>query len=290
MSEDERLSKPDSKAGILQRAALKWLRQSEREPDGLPTSIRFIFYVLEHLGLVAKRPTGPWRRGDQDLQDAVTHLRETGIIPWDWIVDEGRALYSWRCAPSVYQHLIDTVDLARIDPWVGLRRPLFLCESKTFGGVLERTLGPDYLCDVAATSGQARGFLITKVAPAILAEGMRVLYVGDADDCGGDIEANSRSVLELEGCDFGDGGWERVALTPEQVLGLKRRGVKPVMKSDKRRPGLRECWEVEALGQSRVVGMLRRRLDGLLPESLAIVLEREEEQRERSRRVLARLG
>jgi hypothetical protein len=34
---------------------------------------------------------------------------------------------------------------------------LILCESAAVGGVLERTAAPDYLCPVAATSGQVGG-------------------------------------------------------------------------------------------------------------------------------------
>ena len=45
-------------------------------------------YEAEQRGVVSKVRTGA-RRTDQDLGDA---LRERGIIPLDWIVDETRRL------------------------------------------------------------------------------------------------------------------------------------------------------------------------------------------------------
>ena len=32
------------------------------------------------------------RRADQDMLDALTAMRESGQIPWEWIVDETRSL------------------------------------------------------------------------------------------------------------------------------------------------------------------------------------------------------
>lgn len=67
------LSRPDSKAGRLQRALLARLAAHQREGT-LPTSNRFLFYelvgkLIDGEVLVSKRPTGK-RRADQDLIDA----------------------------------------------------------------------------------------------------------------------------------------------------------------------------------------------------------------------------
>jgi hypothetical protein len=47
------LSKPNTKAGQLQRACLEILREHE-EDGALPTSGRFIFYELEGRGVIPK--------------------------------------------------------------------------------------------------------------------------------------------------------------------------------------------------------------------------------------------
>lgn len=293
---DPRLSAPDTKRGQLQYAAWQLLLEHEQRGE-LPTSVRYLFYELEQTGIlskaVAERTDGKkGRRSDQDLQDAVLYLRDKGIVPWDWIEDETRVLHDWECASSVAGFVVDSLSSARINPWLGVHRPLILCESRTVAGIFARTIGPQYCCPVAATNGQAHGFLVTKIAPLIVAEDVRVLCVGDFDLAGGQIEANSRRVLERHvGEAFGDDRWERVALTAEQVEGLKRRGVKPIEKVDKRyKKGdprrLQKAFEVEALTQSVVTRLLRERLDALLPEPLGRVLAREDRQRRQVRRKL----
>ena len=107
MTEDveKQLSKPHTKAGRLQRACLALL--GEHNADGaLPTSIRFLFYELVSRQEVPKAyPVGRSRTPSQDVADAVKHLRQAGIVPWDWIVDETRALHIHRYAPSVYEYV-----------------------------------------------------------------------------------------------------------------------------------------------------------------------------------------
>jgi len=61
---------------------------------------------------------------------------------------------------------------------------------------------------------------VSKVAPA-LEVGQRVLYLGDWDWCGHQIEAATKGTLiehaPLWGAALRAGDWERVALTDEQV-------------------------------------------------------------------------
>ena len=82
------LSSPDTAKGQLQRIALDYLREKEAAGE-IPTSIRFVFYELEQRGLQTKAQTSK-RKPAQNLTDAITVLRDVGLIPWDWIVDDGR--------------------------------------------------------------------------------------------------------------------------------------------------------------------------------------------------------
>lgn len=284
IGEDPRLSHPDTKAGRLQRAALLVL--AEHQADGsLPTSGRFLFYELEQRGVFAKnyydvagrkRPRTP----AQDFADALTHLREQGVIPWEWLVDETRAAHKWQYAATVADYLAEQVDRARIDPWAGEPPPLLLVESRSLAGVL-RTLAYNYVTPVAATNGQVGGFLHTDVAP-LLSDGQRVLYLGDFDWQGGQIEANTRKVLgwyaRLE--------WERLALTAEQV---NTYGLQPISKTDRRYrpPRVHQAVETEALRQGVIVTIARDRLDALLPEPLDDVLVRERAERAAARQQLS---
>jgi hypothetical protein len=104
--------------------------------------------------------TGPGgRRPDQSLHDALLDLREDGHVPWDWIVDENAIARE----PVPRRHAAGA-----------------LCS--------------DYCGRIAATNGQCGGFLRTDFLP-VLSEGDRVLYLGDYDLAGGQIEENTRRVL-----------------------------------------------------------------------------------------------
>jgi hypothetical protein len=281
------ISAPNTKRGGLQRVCLEILLAREHEPDGLPTSTRFIYYELVQRGVIAKKRSAgtSGRRSDQDVCDAIFLLRKIGKIPWEWIVDETRSIDDWRYARSVAEYVKGTVDEARIDVWDGEAPPMILTESRSLAGVL-RNLAYEYLVPVAATNGQVGGFLRTDVAPA-LSPGQRVLYLGDWDWQGAQIEANTRTVLEeLIG---GDLDWERLAITEEQV---RANDLPVISKPDRRYKPVRhhDAVETEALGQSAIVGIVRDRLDGLLPEPLADVRERELAQRSKVSTALAKIA
>ncbi len=284
--EDPGLSAPASKSGRLQRHCLELLRARESVPDGLPTSARFIYYELVAVGVVAKqrRLDGGGRRPDQDVIDAIFRLRERGLIPWEWIVDETRHISIWSYGATVAAHLLDKVEETRLDRWAGERPPLILTESRSLAGVLDN-LAYQYLAPISATNGQVGGHLRTEIAPQ-LNPGDRVLYLGDLDWQGGEIEANTRRVLEQR--IGGELLWERLAITAEQV---RRHHLPVIQKADRRYRPVRfhDAVETEALGQSIIVGIVRARLDELLPEPLAIVLEREQRQRSKVRAALAKL-
>src|SRR4029453_18457940 len=119
-------------------------------------------------------------------------------VPWDWIVDETRSLTAYLYAETVGEYLADAVHEAPTNCWGNPPPPLIICESRTFGGVLARTIAPEYLCPVTATNGQVGGFLHTNVVPLLRDAERPVLYVGDFDPQGADIEANTRRVLIRE--------------------------------------------------------------------------------------------
>ena len=155
-----------SKIGALRAALLELLREHERDDGGLPTSSRFLFYELVQRGILSKEQKGQARRPDQDLHVALTQLRESGEVPWDWIVDETRSLDNFTGSPTVCQGMLDVLPAVRLDPWAG-DAPLILTESRSLAGVL-RALVWEYGGWIAATNGQCGGFLHTKIAPASL--------------------------------------------------------------------------------------------------------------------------
>jgi hypothetical protein len=87
-------------------------------------------------------------------------------------------------------------------------------ESRSLGRVL-RAMTSEYLCSIAATNGQVGGFLHSEVAPILQRNDRVVLYLGDFDLQGHQIEANTRRVLEHKARRRID--WNRIAITEEQI-------------------------------------------------------------------------
>jgi hypothetical protein len=267
--------RPNSKLGKV-RTALMYLLDEHRRDGALPTSVRFLFYELVMRRIVSKEGERP----DKIVSAALTDLRERGLVRWQDIVDETREVEDYTGAASVAEDWLAYLAAACIDPWRG-RVPFTLTESRSLAGVL-RGLVRDYRARIAATNGQVRGFLHTDVAPRLRA-GDRVLYLGDYDLAGNDIEANTRRVLEKL---VGELEWERLALTREQV---EHYDLPIITKRDKRfkgRRGVHQAVETEALSQTLIVNIVRERLDVLLPQPLDRVLVRERRERDRLRRLV----
>jgi hypothetical protein len=182
-------------------------------------------------------------------------------------------------APTVRQWLLDALDQARIDPWND-KPPIIICEPRSLNGVLRR-IAREYGVDIASTNGQCHGFLPTGIAPYLYA-GQKVIYLGDYNRAGDDIEANTRKVL---GQSVGPLDWQRLLLTAGQI---DQYNPPPKWKVDRRDGRSGETYEAEALGQTTLVGILRDHLERLLPDPLAAVLVREEQEREQERRRLRR--
>jgi len=175
-----------SKIGRLRTALRELLTEHERD-GALPTSARFLFYELVQRGIIFKeRKTRGGRRPDQNMNEALTDLREHGDVPWERIVDETRSLDDYRGASTLRKWMLEALPQARLDPWAG-DAPLILTESRSLAGVL-RELVLDYAVLIAATNGQCGGFLHTRIAP-IVQPGQRILYLGDLDLSGDQIEA-----------------------------------------------------------------------------------------------------
>jgi hypothetical protein len=296
--EDAGLSAPDTKAGKLQRACLHLLRQHKRD-SALPTNARFCFYELEQAGVVPKsyrdqhgRPKA--RQPRQDVSDATMRLRELGLVPWWWLVDETCDVADWHYADSVYEYAVEAVERARINCWGDQLPPLIICEARATKGPLE-AIAREYLCPITATGGQKHGFIVTDIVPLLAGNERKVLYIGDCEVDGpaDQIEANMRRIIEQHtGRAFTPKTWSRVALTPEQVKRNPRLRDLAIEKLDRRYrpPKPYRAIECEAVGQVILMRMLRRVLDRLLPEPLERAQVREERERKKMRAALAKLG
>jgi hypothetical protein len=279
--------------GRLRRACYDKLLQHEQD-GALPTNGRFIFYELEQDGVVPKAyfksdGTKRARTPAQNVSDALLDLREVGLIPWDWIIDEMREVSVWRSAKTVLDYVIEATEYARIDCWKGQPAPLTICESRATAGVLNR-IAMDYLAPITGTGGQCGGFLVTDVVPLLRGNDRQVLYMGDheVDGPADQIENNTRRYLEKHA--GRSVNWTRIALTQAQVDVNARLLDLVIEKTDMRTrpPRPYKAVECEAVGQVTLEQVLRETLDRLLPEPLEAVLVREAAERETLVRQLRR--
>ena len=74
--------------------------------------------------------------GESESLRALEVIRDVGIVPWEWIVDETRILSTWRYAANVGDYVADTVGQARIDLWAVGAPPVIIAESRSLAGVL----------------------------------------------------------------------------------------------------------------------------------------------------------
>jgi hypothetical protein len=198
----------------------------------------------------------------------------------------------WQSASSVYQYVLDAADYARIDPWGGKLPPLTICESRATKGVLRR-IAQAYLVPITATNGQSGGFIVTDLVPLLKGNDRHVLYIGDYELRGpaDQIEANTRRYLEEHTGRSFEGEWTKIALTDQQVKRNKRLLDLTITKFDNRCKPARsyQAVECEAVGQKVLETIFRKVLDKMLPEPLADVRQREQEQRNRLANQLRRM-
>jgi hypothetical protein len=184
-----------SKIGTLRDLLVALLQEHERDRT-IPTNARFLYYELIQRGQLSKVRTGA-RRPDQNLHDALTDIREDGRIPWGWILDETRSVEDYTGYPSIREGVLAKLPYINLDPWRD-RAPLNLTESRSLTGVL-RPVVREYRARIAATGGQCGGFLRTDIAP-LLRPGDRVIYLGDLDLSGGQIEDNTLNARSAASC------------------------------------------------------------------------------------------
>lgn len=220
----------------------------------LPTSGRFLYYELKQLDLIRSEA----RRPDNAINEALTELRDDGLVDWEAITDETRSVTAWSTHPSVLDGVLAGLDGIALDPW-DADAPVIITESRSLAGVLRATVAARYRVPITALNGQAgAGHLHNEVAPLLRVDEPDVLYLGDHNRAGGDIEANvERRLVAMLGRDV---GWKRVAITAEQAGSLP-----PKMAVDRRlkHQAPEPSFECEALGQGEVVRLVVAALDEL---------------------------
>ena len=211
-----------------------------------PITGRGIGYKLFTAGLIASMGRAEMQRVYRLLKEA----RERGHIPWEWIVDETRAIErtsTWanpaeyaRCVARSYRRDFWDQQPIRCEIW---------SEKGTVRGVLQPVLD-HYAVGFRVMHGFSGATTLYDVSQDDDGRDLIVLYVGDLDPSGMFMsEADLPNRLSEYGGDHIT--LKRIALTPEHVRGLpsfpatdKRKD--PRYKWFRANYGDR-CWELDAM-------------------------------------------
>jgi hypothetical protein len=181
-----------------------------------PATVRAVCYRLFVQKLI---PEMSRLQTDRVGRQLVT-LREESIIPWEWVVDETRAVERVACWPDFAAHFDDFQAEHAIDPWVNQpERVIVVSEKATVRWTLQPILSdlkvPMLVCHGYSSATAAHDLAIRsrgRDSPLI------ILYIGDHDPSGmhmSEIDLPQR--LARYG---GNVSIERVAITLEDMASL----------------------------------------------------------------------
>jgi hypothetical protein len=178
-----------------------------------PITGRGVGYKLFTAGLIASM--SDMKKVYRLLKEA----REEGIIPWDWIVDEGRQLEKVSAWQDPEQYTRCVINGYRRDYWNQQpRRVEVWSEKGTVRGVLQPALD-EYGVGFRVFHGFTSATEINNIAQDDDGRPLTALYVGDWDPSG--MWMSERDLPErLERYDAQHVRLERVALTRDQLVGL----------------------------------------------------------------------
>ncbi len=218
-----------------------------------PTTLRFAFYRASALGLVPKTQAG-YRRVQRD----VYKLREDGVMPFAWIVDNTR----WMRKPSTHDGLGDFLANAamtyRRDLWAQSSAYVEVwCESDSVAGVLG-AITTEYDVPLMVVRGYCSVPFAWSAAQNILHDGRpaHLYYFGDYDPSGLNIEESLREALAryAPGADI---AFERVAVTAEDIEELDLPGSIKKSSDTRSRGFTGKAVEIESIAAETLRGWCR---------------------------------
>jgi hypothetical protein len=228
-----------------------------------PITGRGVGYKLFTRGLIASMARPDMQRVYRLLKEA----RERGIIPWEWIVDETRAIErvpTWddpedyaRTVARSYRRDFWNQQPHRVQVW---------SEKGTVRGVLAPVLD-QYAVGFLPVHGFTSATAVHDIAEDDDGRDLIVLYVGDLD-CSGLYMSEEDLPARFAKYDGDHIKLKRIALTAEQ-----RRGLPSFPASDKRKDPRyswfvrnhgRRCWELDAMDPNDLRDCVEREIRKLI--------------------------
>jgi hypothetical protein len=258
--------------------------------EAQPITGRGVGYKLFTAGLIPSMATSDMARVYRLLKEA----RERGLIPWDWIVDETRALEkvsTWgdpeeyvEAVSRSYRRDFWKLQPVRVEVW---------SEKGTIRGVLDPVLDR-YGVGFRVMHGFSGATTVHDVAEDDDGRDLIVLYVGDYDPSGLCMSEHDLP-NRLEKYDGDHVVLNRIALCREHLTGLPSFPASNKKKDPRYRwfvdnYGTR-CWELDALDPNDLRDIVREAIEvEIEPEAWARCATVEKAERESLRMVLDSWG
>ena len=246
-----------------------------------PQSVRHVFYRMTDPRL--PEPVEKSDRGYRHVQDRCVKLRRSGAIPYGWIADVSRRGYYVNTFHGAGDFLRRMRGLYRADLWrdAALRCEVWV-ESRSIASVLI-----DDCEELAVALFPCGGFSSLSFVHSAAEEHnesgdgrpLVVLYVGDYDPAGvlidQSLEREMRRHLDPKIALI----FVRVGINPDQIEQYDL-PTKPRKESDRRSLHVAATVEAEAMPARILRGILRERIERMLPEG-ALTAAKVAEQSER---------
>ena len=246
-----------------------------------PQSVRHVFYRMTDPRL--PEPVEKSERGYRHVQQRLKALRRAGAVPYGWITDASRRGYFTNTFADRFDFVRQISGLYRSDLWSQTNTYCEVwTESRSIAGVIE-----DDCRELAVSLYPAGGFssitLAFEAAEQINAEhngrDLIIFYIGDYDPAGVLIDLSLEAELRQHLDPAVSMQFIRLGITPEQIVQYDL-PTKPRKDTDRRSLHIAETVEAEAMPAVLLRGLLRTRIESLLPAGvLAAARAAEESER-----------
>jgi hypothetical protein len=248
-----------------------------------PQSIRHVYYRMTDPRL--PEPVAKTDLGYAQVQDRISRMRRSGILPYGWITDMSRRGYHVETYNSPEEFIRETMHLYRRNLWEQADHYVEVwCESRSIAGVIERDCRDLavslYPCggfsSITLAYEAAQGIFHMSGKGAVPAE---IIYIGDYDPAGVLIDVSLERELRQHLPEDFPLNFHRLGITAEQVREYDL-PTKPRKATDRRAMHLEIAVEAEAMPAGIMRAMLRDRIESYLPPS-ALAVSKAAEDAER---------
>ena len=274
----------NTEENVYRAGTLKRIRRTNEQMEQLdqqiidvleedhPQSVRHVFYRMTDPRL--PEPVEKSDRGYRHVQDRCVKLRRSGRVKYNWFADLSRRGYFVSTFSGASDFVARMKGLYRADLWQGAEcRCEVWAESRSIASVILADCN-ELAVDLYPCGGFSSLSFIHEAAECINNSGdnrpLQVFYIGDYDAAGvlidvslqRELREHLRSDIELR--------FERIGINADQIAeyGLP---TKPRKETDRRSQHIDCAVEAEALPAKILRGILRDKVESLLPENALAV-------------------